>query len=94
MSIESEEVRMNNEIEAAKALMHENPLLRSDPYAQRVVEAGGIADNGMKVDIGDFLAARSAVLEMNQAEGKVAAAKMKNPQAYEVAYSVRPDIEN
>ena len=94
MSIEEPEIEINNDMEAALGLINENPFLKNDPYAKRVVESGGTADNGQKVDIGDFLNARLAVLEMNQAESKVMAAKTKNPQAYEVAYSVAPDKEN
>ena len=93
MSIEEPKAEINEDMEAALALVNENHLLKNDPYAKRVVESGGIADSGQKVDIGDFLSARLAVLEMSQAEGKVAAAKMKNPEAYEVAYSVAPQVE-
>ena len=77
------------------ALINEHPLLRNDGYAKRVVETG-IADNNRKVDIGDFLAARSAVLEMQNAEKKMREAKRRNPDAYDAAVinSVRPDLEN
>ena len=87
-------VDLTEEQKAAWDLINESNLLKNDPYAKKVVEAGGLADNGVTVDIGDFLAARQAVLEMNQAEGKVVAAKRKNPEAYEVAYSVAPHLES
>ena len=92
MSIE-EPIELTEEEKVAWDLLNEDPLLSRDSYAKRVLKSGGVADNGEKVDIGDFLAARQAVLEMNQAEGKVAAAKNKNSQAWGLAYSVRPDLE-
>lgn len=86
-----------NEEEVASGLqmIQEDPYLQNDGYARKVVEAGGVVDNGKSVDIGDFLAARRAVLEMWQAEDKVAAAKDKNQDAYDAAVinSVRPDLE-
>ena len=56
--------------EAAKALLSESPLLMSDTYAKQVVETGK-ADNGKEIDVGDFLAARLAVLEEAVAQGKL-----------------------
>lgn len=80
-----------NDQEAAMALLNEHPLLSHDPYAKRVVETG-VADTGKPVDIGNFLAARKAFLEME-------AAKQKDANAYDAAVinvinSVRPDLEN
>ena len=84
-----EEANVNpNDQEAARALINEHPLLCHDNYAKRVVETG-VADNGKPIDIGDFLAARGAILEMD-------AVKRKNPAAYDAAviHSERPDLEN
>ncbi len=78
---------------AALTLINENPLLQNDVYAKKVVESGGLVDSGNMVDIGDFLAARLAVLEGS--DEKVAAAKLKNPRAYDAAvvHSVAPHLE-
>lgn len=87
MSME-EEVNVNpGDQEAAIALLNEHPLLSHDDYARRVIDTG-VADNGKQVDIGDFLAARGAILEID-------AVRKKNPDAYDAAVinSVRPDQE-
>ena len=91
MSIESAK-ELTAEQQAAFDLIRGSEILKNDPYARRVVESGK-ADSGIEVDLGDFLAAREAVLQLDSAEQKVAAAKSRNPQAWEVANSVRPDLE-
>jgi 2-keto-4-pentenoate hydratase len=85
----------SDEKEAAFALLNEHPLLKNDAYAKKVVEEGGLVDNGNIVDVGDFLAARVAVLESDEANAKVAAAKQRNPRAYNAAviHSVAPHLE-
>jgi hypothetical protein len=90
---------MNNgprpeDVEAAKALMQEDPLLSRDPYTQRVVETG-TADNGEVIDIGNFLSARSAVLKKWKAEAQLAAAERKDHKSYDAAVvnAERPDLE-
>lgn len=90
--MESHEVRSEDQ-DAAYELLNEHPLLSEDSYAKRVVAEGGKVDNGKVVDIGNFLAARAAVLEQYKVEEKVAAVKELDPEAYEVAHSVRPDFE-
>jgi len=77
-------------------LLEENPILIDDAYARTMVKSGGRTETGEKVDIGDFLAARLAFLELRKAEEKVAAAKQRNSRAYDVAVisSVRPDMES
>lgn len=94
MSIEETPEVRPQDVEAARALLEENEFLRKDPYARRVVEAGGVVDNGEVVDLGDFLSARLGILEENKE--KMAAAKTRNPQAFQkamVVSSVRPDLE-
>ena len=93
MSTIESHIDLTPEQKAAWDLVNESELLKADGYARRVVEADGLAESGKKVDLGDFLEARQAVLERDRSEGKVAAAKRKNPEAYEVANSVRPDAE-
>lgn len=85
--MESETGLNSKDKEAAMALLNEHPLLSHDPYAKRVVETG-VADTGKPVDIGNFLVARKAILEME-------AMKSKDQAAYDAAvvYSVRPDKE-
>lgn len=80
--------------EAAMALINEHPLLKEDSYTKRVIETG-LADNGKPIDIGDFLAARSAVLEIKAAADRMDEIKIKNFDAYDAAVinSVRPDLE-
>jgi hypothetical protein len=87
MNMEEASVNPSDQ-EAARALVSQHPLLREDDYTKRVIETG-IADNGKPVDIGDFLAARGAILEMD-------AVREKNPDAYDAAvvHSKRPDLEN
>ena len=79
--------------QAAMELIGGSPLLSGDSYAKKVVEGGGVVDSGRVVDLGDFLAARQAVLESAVAEAKVSASKRRNPEAYEVANSVAPNVE-
>ena len=99
MSIEEPKANINpamekkDEQKAAIDLMNGNDLLREDELTKSVVYAGGSVD-GKELDLLDFLFARQATLEMEKAEGKVAAAKTRNPQAWQVANSVRPDLEN
>ena len=93
MSIEQMAPRPED-IQAAMALINENPLLSRDPYAKRVAESGQ-ADNGETVDVGDFLSSRVAVLEKWDAEARLLASERKNKRAYDAAVisSERPDLE-
>jgi len=82
------------DVEAAMELINNNAFLSRDPYAKRVAESG-TADNGEPVDVGNFLAARAAILEKWDAEARLAAAEGKDRQAYKVAVtnSVKPEVE-
>lgn len=75
--------------EAAMELLNSDPYLSEDGYAKRVVETGK-ADNGIDVDLGDFLAARSAFIMQELAREKLSKI---NPETVSVASSARPDLE-
>lgn len=85
---------MSQEQLAAIQLLEESDLLRGDEYARRVVESGGQTEAGVLVDLGNFLSAREAVIESTRAAAKVTAAMDKDRSAWEVANSVKPEIEN
>jgi hypothetical protein len=93
MSMEEQTPR-NEDIEAAANLIDEHPLLRMDPYAERVAKSG-LADNGEPVDVGNFLVARAAFLEKQTAEVRLAASETKDKKSYDAAVisSERPDLE-
>ena len=74
---------------AARDLLMADAFLRNDPYAQRVVETGK-ADNELSIDVGDFLAARSAYIQQELAKEKLSKI---NPEMVTVVSSVRPDLE-
>jgi len=98
MSIENAALEKREEQKAALDLLNENPLLANDEFAKKVVYDGGVMENGDEIDLGDFLESRLSILEKEQVEGKVAAAKAKNPQAFKwasttIVHSVRPDLE-
>lgn len=82
--------------ESARKMLEEDKWIKDDPVAKKVLENEGITEAGREVDIGDYLASRSAQLE-GDAE-KMAAMEKKNPVAYReaamVVHSVRPDMEN
>jgi hypothetical protein len=83
------------DFEAAWELLRQDPWLKDDEVAQKVLENGGVTEAGFEVDIGNYLAARSARLEGN--EEKLAAIGMKDPKAVEAAmivHSEPPEIEN
>ena len=82
------------DVEAAMNLINEHHFLSMDGYAKRVAEKG-VADNGDPVDVGNFLAARAAWLEKQDAEVRLAAAEEKDSKSYDAAVisSVRPDLE-
>jgi len=84
------------DFEAARKLLEEDKWIKDDPVAKKVLEDEGMTEAGYEVDIGDYLAARSAHLEKN--EEKMAAMEKKNPEAYRAAamvvHSVPPEIEN
>ena len=69
----SNEVNSAEALEAAAELVASSELLRNDEHTRRVLAAGGKLDTGNVIDIGVFLAARQAVLEKRQAEGRMAA---------------------
>ena len=83
MSMEQSDIQSGDQ-EAAMNLLNDDPFLREDEYAQRVVRTGKAPD-GRGVDLGNFLAARAAVLQEAVAKGKL---KKINPEMVEVAYSV------
>lgn len=90
MSIESE----NGDQKAARELLEGSATLKNDDYAKRVLNNGGVADNGSRVDIGNFLAGREAYLEND--EQQMAAVKERDPEAVKAAmlvHSIKPEIE-
>jgi hypothetical protein len=98
----SNEVNSAEALEAAAELVASSELLRDDEHTRRVLGAGGKLDTGNVIDIGVFLAARQAVLEKWEAEGRMAAMEEKNKGAYDAAvqesgrgvgYSVRPELD-
>ena len=98
MSIEDLKMKPNSnrpeDFKAARKMLEEDEWIKNDPVAKKVLENEGMTEAGYEVDIGDYLAARSALLEKN--EEKMAAMEKKNPDAYRAAmvvHSVRPEAE-
>jgi hypothetical protein len=58
----SESMNRPEDMSVARAMLESSEVLKNDAYARRVLENGGVTDNGSRPDIGDFLAAREAVL--------------------------------
>ncbi len=73
--------------DAARMLAMESPILKDDPLTKQVVSTG-IGANGLKVDLGNFLAAREAYLKLREVTGKA-----PDIMSAVVENSVRPDVE-
>jgi len=87
MTLESANLRPEDQ-EAAMNLINASEFLREDDYAKEVVESGK-ADSGAEVDLGNFLAAREAILRLKSIE-------VGDPKAYKKAIAVpavRGDLE-
>jgi hypothetical protein len=82
------------DVGAAMELINNHSLLSQDLYAKRVTKSG-TADNGEPIDVGDFLVARAAWLEKEEAEVRLAAAEGKNKKSYDAAVisSIAPEHE-
>lgn len=79
----------NEERAAAREILMNDEYLRSDAYAQRVVERG-VADSGVQVNLKEFLNGRRAFIEQQVAGVRLSRI---NPETVQIVSTVRPDIE-
>ncbi|MHB1316937.1 MAG: hypothetical protein ACYCZW_03760 [Minisyncoccota bacterium] len=78
------------EIDAAKDLVENDPVLKDDVFANEVIENEGLLGTGEYVtDLGEFLDQRRKTLESGQAPASFEA----NMDNVGVVNSVRPDME-
>lgn len=91
----SEEMNRAEDFSAAESLIEGSEILKNDAYSRNVLRNEGVTDAGVKVDIGNFLAAREAILTGN--DGKLNDLKSFDRTAVEqalVTNSLRPDMEH
>jgi hypothetical protein len=81
------EVATEEEVSEAMQLLESDEVLKTDLYARKVIEDGGAVElNGetMVVDLGNFLAARRAIIEQDRV-------RALDPRALEAAKVVHSD---
>lgn len=82
------------DVQAAKALANEHPLLKDDPITKQAIEKG-IGANGQPVDLDKFVETRGAFLELEEAIKKLKKATIDDPDIIDsiVVSSVKPEVE-
>lgn len=93
--LEQQPASRPQDIDAAIALINEQPLLREDPITRRALEEG-IGANGKPItDLAHFVEARGAFLELESAANRLRKARGLNPEILNaiVVSSVKPEVE-
>lgn len=90
MSIERPDELTEKQAEALDLI--KGTKLEGDEYTLRVIHSGR-ADSGVEVDLDTFLPLRELAIDSAVMAARVTAKMSENPDAWEVANSVKPDVE-